>query len=349
MKLLFIDCFCPHGHINLNKKYVELFSKKNYHVDYILKKGYAEEIGVDKRFLLWEPSSFYFKEDVGKFKSRYQIWKLLVLVNWKYNLNSYDYIFFSSFDEISLFFSGIRKKLILVNHANIANFDNPVKRFFLKAFTKSAIFVVFHKFIKNRSLDLGVKKVHVEPIGLLDPYLLPNNSNNFLISIDPKLNSDNQYQIIFAPSGSKYNDLFLSLLICNQNFLDFLSLNSIILVIKDKTLISNHKNIAIIKQHLTDDQYRSLFLNSLCILLCYPKSFSFRVSAVMYECFSNNKPSLLFDIEGFRAFEEYFNYPHLFNNSEGLIERITHLIKLQNGIKWYNGIKKLNPEFDWLV
>lgn len=348
MRILFIDCFCPHGHINLNKKYVELFSKIYFHVDYVLKEGYAAEIGVDKRSLLWEVPSMYFNEDLGKLKSRYQVWKLLISVKRKYNLNKYDHIFFSSYDEISLFFSGMRKRLILVNHANIANFDNPVKRFFLNAFTKTSIFVVYHEFIKARCLSLGVKCVHSEPIGLSAPYLLPQNSNALLTSIDPKINSNGGHHIVFTPSGSKYGDSFLESLICNQSFLDFLSLNSVILVIKDKKLTSSHQNIVIINHYLSGDQYRSLFLNSLCILLCYPSSFAYRVSSVMYECFSNNKPSLLSDIESFRAFQEVYNYPYLFSDPEVLMERISYLLLLQKEFNWYVGIEKLNPRFEWL-
>lgn len=349
MKILFVDPFCPHGHINLNRNYIEVFNSQGIDVDFIIKEGYEKDLSLAVERVKWRVPVKYYNERAGKFRARFNLLCILFQLRRKVNFKHYDHIFFSSYDEITLFLSGIQHNLLLVNHANIAYMDNPVKRFFVKKVSSRGVMLVYHEFILKRLNHYGVYNVKVESIGLSDPYIKQNHSESYLEKIDQRLVSDDFSNIIFAPSGTKYGDQFLADLIKDVSFQNFLSAKRILFVVKDKNLVSTHSHIVIVHQYITDVQYQALFLSSIGILLSYPETFKYRVSAVLFECFSNQKPCLLSDIKGFSAFSRFFNYNPFFKDAETLKTRILELIQVDN-LKQpcYKHLDELNPKFEWL-
>jgi hypothetical protein len=264
----------------------------------------------------------------------------------------YDYIVFSSFDEIPLYFSGIKGNLLLFTHANVAGLDNPIKRWFLKRIARRGRLIVFHEFIKRRCEEFGIRNVLVEPQGLSEPYVMDDATTlSTLRSLDGRLASGVFSQMLFAPTGSKYADVFLKEAIGDRAFTQFLAERRIGVVIKDDALRSSSENIIILSQHLSDTEYKALFVASTAIILSYPMSFNYRISAALFECFSNSKPCLLSDIEGFKVYEPHFTYKPYFSNPGELMAGIDALSALPVAVRQapYRDLQALVPTFSALI
>lgn len=349
-KILFIDVYCPNGHINLNKNFINQFNNLGYELDFVLKKGYNNNIGINEDSLIWSVPNFFYK---GKspIVVRFNLFIMLLLLRSKVNTRKYDYVFFSSYDEISLWFSGFSGNFILVNHSNIVGLENPLKRFFIKKLAKSSINIVFADFIKVAAEKYGLENLKVQQIGLSNAYYIDRKKQQqILLGISEKLINKDLNAIIFVPTGQKYGDSFIKKIIDSTIFTKFLQREKILLVIKDKNIESSNENILVLKTYISNEEYQSLFLASTLILLSYPKSFKYRISAVLFESFSSKKACLLSEIEGFTSYSNYFNYNPFYSDIESLISRIEdYFIHINNpSNKPYKNLENLNQNFSKL-
>ena len=348
-KILFIDVYCPNGHINLNKNFINQFNSLGYELDFVLKKGYNDDIGIDNNSVIWSvPNSFY-NESAGSVLSRANIFAMLLLLRFKVDTRNYDYLFFSCYEEMSLLLSGLRGNFILVNHANISGLENPVKRFFVRKVAKYSINIVFGDFIKRAAERYGLKNVKVQQIGLSNSYSMNlQQQQRLLYGISPKLIDKAFNTIIFIPTGQKYGDSFVKEILENTNFKKFLKREKILLVIKDKNIKSCNENILVINSYMSNEEYKSLFLISTLILLSYPKSFKYRISAVLFESFSCEKACLLSEIEGFTSYRYHFNYDPYYSDIETLISSIEKYLffKKTPHNEPYRNLSSLNQNFE---
>lgn len=328
LKILFIDPICPDGHINLNSNFVNWFYELPIKVDYVFKKGYSKKIGVHEADLKLEIASNLFDEKAGTIRFRWNLFRIIKIVKRNFQFEDYDYIFFSCYEEISMYFSNPRGNLVLVNHANIAALNNPIKRFFIKRLAKRSLFIVFHEFIRQRCFVFGIRNVQVESIGLSKPYSKIGSPllNTSLLSLDSRILNGRFKHLVFIPSGSKYNMSLLSEVTADKDFVSYLKEKQILLVVKDKNLFKIDDNIVVINKFLSEREYQYLFQKSSCLLLIYPESFCYRISAILFECFSNNKLCFLSEIAGFTAFKNFFNYNPFFLNKQSLIDRIDEML-----------------------
>lgn len=353
MKILYIDLFSQYGHTSLNRIYIKKICELGYQVDFIVRKGYVEELGIFNENIVWPIPEMYFDPNAGKILDRYRQWQMLFYIKRNFDLKQYKYVFFSFFEEISFYLSGIKGNVILLNHANVAGLDNLIKRYFLKKLNNRATFMVFHKSIKDRFNKFGIMNILVEPLGLFAPFKgIPLSTQIEILSgMDERLVSKGFRYKIFCPTGSKYNDQFISDLINDTFFLNFLTDHQILLIIKDNNITSNHRNIIILNFFISDHQYQSVFKECDCLLIAYPSSFRYKVSAALFECFSNEKPCILSGIESFIAFSKHFNYNPFYETKQQLAQRIIFLMEnmsIETG-GHYRYLDKLNPKFDFLL
>lgn len=348
-KVLYIDIESPVGHINLNKKYINCLLKNKCEISLVLKEGYMLNLSLSDDLLRLSIPHHLYRFSSGKIMARLSHLRILFFIKKKINIKEYDYIFFSTYEEISLYFSGIKGNLILLNHSNAADLDNSIKRFFIKKVSRKSIHIVFAQFIANQFKKYNILNTMVEPLGLSEPYKIEKFDQplNFDIIEDFERIIGHNH-LIFVPSGSKFSDTFIHELIKHETFIKFIENNKILLVVKGNGLISFSKNILISEERISTHQYQYLFLKSSLILINYPESFRYRVSAILFECFSNNKKCLLSNIESFRAFENHFNYDPYFKNTDELIERIKNILleKPKKFIVPYNNLEELNPSFE---
>lgn len=347
-RILYIDPNSTSGHSALNRVLIEKFRDLGFTVDLAMRAGYLEELAPPAGLKRLPLPERYFPHHPGKFSSRFFETRLLLYIRRNLIHREYDYIVFSAFDEIPLFFSGIRGPLILVVHGNVGAMDHPVKRAFMQWVAKRGSLLVFHDFIKQRCEHFGIRNVLVEAQGLTRPYPPANAATEAVLrTIDPRLVSGAFRHCVFAPSGSKYRDSFLAETIRDPAFRQFLAHRQIVLVIKHADLPDDFPNVVDLHKELTADQYEGLFTFSRGIILSYPKSFTYRVSAILHECFSNQKPCLLSDIEGFRIFQRHFRYDPFFNDKSQLITAIDTICSLdaETARSPYVHMEELEPTF----
>lgn len=352
--LLYIDPFCEYGHNNLNRVYINSFMELGINVHLVLKEGHVQELQLPEELVRLAIPFRYFRGDLGKLGNRFYLLKILLYIKSRIDFRNYDYVFFSGYEEISLYLSGIKGRLILVNHANVSGLDSYIKRMFIKLISNSAhiTHIVFAQYIKDRFAEFGISNVLVKPLGLSEPYEINRNiKESILRSIDERIVSNKFKYRIFAPSGSKYGSDFIEKQITDINFISFLEQNKILLIIKDEHLFSNSSNVLVLNNFLSISQYQALFLESDIILICYPETFNYRVSAIFFESLSNNKVCLLSDIEAFRVFESHFNYNPYFNNVHQFMKVVTEFIMNRDAISClpYNNLESLNPTFKELI
>lgn len=346
MRILYIDSFCPYGHLALNRLYISTLIREGFDVLLALKEGYYEEMGAPGGTVRVRVPARFFDEHAKRFSSRFNIWRALRFIQKRVDESTYDAIFFSSYEEISLWCSHFKRPCVLVNHGNVAGLDNRVRRWFARRLAPNATWLVFAAFIRQRVLFYGIDRVQIVPQGLVEPYPVDGQSARILRSIDARIVESGMQHIIFVPSGAKYADAFIAETVASQAFRQYLKDRRILLVIKTVQLRHNAENIVALKGHLTRDQYKALFTSSTCLILHYPASFTYRVSATLMECFSNNKACLLSDIEAFRYFSNKFCYNPFYASSKELCSGLDRLIRtkelLQNP---YRGLTDQVPSF----
>lgn len=343
-KILYVDPLSPSGHINFNKIYIESLLKIFTSIDFAFKENYRDKLSIHIKNKVYTIPEKLYDKSKSKIINRYNYYKIFRYIKNNCNIHIYDYIIFSSYEEISLYFSKFRKKLILINHNNVSGLRNPIKLFFFRKNAIRNINIVLEDYIKEYLLTLDIPNVYTLYHGLGNPYdrALINNS-----SLLYEFNYLNNFKfVIFSPSNTSSDNVFLNKLINDYNFTSFLKKNDILLILKSNQIDNKHSNVEIIKNYLSDLQYQYLFLKSNLILLSYPSSFTFRVSAILLECMSNNKLCLISDIPSLNIYKDYFNYSPFFKSIDDLKEKLCIMLKSQRLIiSPYKDLSNYKPDF----
>lgn len=345
IRLLYIDPFSSEGHINFNNIFIGALYNEISSIDFVFRDGYKEKLHTFKNSKNYAiPNKFYSKTK-NKFQTRLGLFRIYNYLKKIISENQYDFILFSSYDELTLHLSCFRKGLILINHNNLYKLDRSLKFYFFKKSAKDNYNIVFENYMKDYLNSKGINNVYVIhhglPISFDVKIMLKASCYNEFSSFDK------YKKIIFSPSGSSMDITFINNLIKNKSFLTFLENNEILLILKNKYTKSSHTNIHVISNYLSISQYQYLFLKSNMILISYPLSFKLRVSAVLFEAISNKKLCLISDIPSLKNFKNFFKYDPYFSNVDTLIERINLIINLPDHIRIdpYKNTDLLSPDF----
>lgn len=343
-KILYIDPFYQTGHSDFNNGYIKSLRETGAILHFVVVKGYEKHLNIAENEILYKISTFLERTDFGGFGNRICHLIALFLIRLKIRFSDYDKVFFSNFDEISFYFSGI-KNAILVPHINISESSNKVKFFFLNKVLQKNTCIAFNQSISNYLSQKGNYKIMEQPLGLPEPIRLTQKAN-FTAKEQQLINDLSAYnKILFSPSAQSSDTEFIQNLIDDTAFLAMLKNENIAFVAKGN-FTSQNENIIVINYYLSTDLYQYLFLKSDCILLAYPESFQYRVSAVLFECFANNKRCLMPNTEAFTVCENHFNYNPFFNNIDGLTEKVRQINTSEND--YYRNTKQLQPDFNTL-
>lgn len=346
-KVLFIDPLSSEGHINFNKIYISKLIECNVDLQLVFKEGYINRLGFPTSLVrLSIPTHFYSIKKNGLI-NRICLFRIFVFIKRKIEFDDYDFVIFSSYEAISLFFSNIRHKLVLINHNNISGLENNVKRFFFRLISKGNLHLVFEKFIQEYLFSIGIKDVIVVPHGL--PTSFDYKSVKSCSFINGIINNEKFKYILFSPASSSVDGDFIRKLLNSEKFVSYLEKKNILLIVKGNFISLKTKNIIILKDYLTTKQYQFLFLKSSAILLPYPESHKFRISAMFFEGISNNKICFLSDIDLFKHYHWLFNYNPYFKSIDDLISRIDEWMNSKMNKDVYNDISTLMPTFDLLL
>ncbi len=327
MRILYLDLLSPIGHKNLNKILVELL-KDLASVDIAWKEGY---IG-DESFLNTVNNFYPISELYYSFSSKvdYRI-KNIKKIKWVFkniNVDSYDLIFISSYETISLALAwprATRPRVLILNHNNLDELKDFFKKIFFTKIPTYVEHIVFEEYmkeyiVKNIKVPNKVWVIHY-PIAfdkVQDYQQLPNGKipeGNFLNSA-----------LIFAPSASN-DENFISQLINLQKEERFLNSTAFRLLVKSKQSEYHDDHLIVVKRYFTYEEYLMYLCNASLLLLPYPKDFRYRVSGVLFDAFAFKKKIIASSIPMFHYFvDKYLFLRKTFNN----IQEFKEIIYLYN-------------------
>ena len=334
----------PYGHDNLNERYINKCKEKGYSVDVILSKRLKEKIknNIDVNSI-WDIPDFFI--DV-KSKYLFHFYQLMVSIRIVYftKLKYYDHVFLSSFDELALGLLKSKRSFFLLNHSNFSKTDNFLKMYFFKKLAKRHTFIALSESIRQAYFLEGIKNVKVDSIGLYKKHKLDFKADVLKLR-DKTINYRSYNKIVFIPTAKKLGDSFIMSLINSKKLQNLLNEKRILLIVKGVNY-NSCSNIFGIDYRLSDLEYKTIFLLSNLVILNYPKEFEYRISGLLFECFSNNKACLLSRIDSFIEFEEFFNYDPFYSDQNELIDKL--VCNNEAHKEPYKNLKKLDVNLDWL-
>jgi hypothetical protein len=329
-RILFIDTDSSYGHVPFNAGWLsKLAETPDVCIHVAGRKSYFDKIKPPQvEAVRHIPHTLYLSKDWGGFINRLFMWLRYVYVGLTNKLSVYDYVIFSNYDEIVLFFTRMRRHVFLVEH-NLAKLDSKIKLFFFQRISKRCRHIVFNEYMAKRLTDLGITNPVIIPHALSVPFLLQPRA--LLSTIDSRFQQGNFAKILFCPSFNSSDTGFLSRLVADERFLDFIEKNGILFVMKCRRPLLHgavkSKNILTLSALLSIEQYSALFIHSFALLIAYPERFKYRVSNVLNECISNNKLCFMSDIASLRYYAKHIRYPYYFSDVPELIRCISDAIE----------------------
>ncbi|WP_264525319.1 hypothetical protein [Flavobacterium sp. N502536] len=172
-RVLYIDPLLQNGHVNFNNIYIKSLAKAGYDLEFIFVKDYEDKLDIDKSKVIYSIPKALFKKDYGKLINRIAYLYGLFLIKMFVNFKKYDFVIFSSFEEISFAFSGITKSY-LINHINVSNsYESKAKFFFLNRVLRANSLIVLDEKTKNIYPQRGIMTyICCRTVSLAQNYLM---------------------------------------------------------------------------------------------------------------------------------------------------------------------------------
>lgn len=319
MRVLYIDFVSHRSHENFN--FLQLSELvKLADVDLVVKSGYTKYPDLELNDIINIPSSFY-RKNLDGLRTRLQYYRILIFLKKNIDFTVYDKIIYSYYEEISFFFARMPKGAYLFNHVNISGLSSMIKRWFYKRISETNIQLVFNETMRNHLQSIGIPSVKIVAHGLMPKYEIDiDNKTLEFLGVDVKSFA----KVLFAPSASSADYTFIKELLVSKSFNEYLENKNYLLVVKGKYVDRTGGNILQIDRFLHKNEYQSLLIYSSIIILAYHKEFKYRVSAILFECISNNKNIVLSEAAGLIAYKDCFlAYPY-FNDIASLIEALSY-------------------------
>ncbi len=311
MKILYLDLLYPIGHIKQNERYIALMS--NFAKVYVLcEKNRYKNLATDVE-IIDKPN---LKLRNGRITSRIDSLKIMIVSSIEAAKIKPDYIFISSYDTIMFslgkFMFRSKDKLFLLQHSNIDEISNKIKKLFFSTYVSSVNIIVFEKFIQ----DYILQTFHLSKDKL---FILPHQLNQNLLERDNK-----KYHCIGL---SFSNEETLILQIVNKEKNESLFKNAKCkVVLKSKNIEFDNGYLTVIKGYIDDDVYNEYINNCLCIYMPFSSSFKYRMSGTLVDALSNNKILLGSNIPVVKYYS--LLYPHIckvINNVDDFYRQILNI------------------------
>ena len=347
MRILYIDCWSPPGHLQFNKIHLKSLSQIG-DVGVIFRENAFKILDIHNVHRVMELSDHYFENHEGSLNIRLSMARMMRSIWNKINSKEWDHIILASYDPMALFLSCKFKRSMVIDHNTIADLDNPIKGFCLRHLSSNIKHIVFNEIMMSKLLKNGIDNCAIVPHGFF-----PMNDRKW--SDEEIKNKKEFYEIkeyqnfIFIPSLSTGCEDLIDQYVYNIGFNDFLKENNLVLLTKSKIKRTSMSNIHIIQGRLPQENYEFLFKHSVCNILLYSPTFKYRTSGVLNECFANNVPCIMNNNSALLAYKGYINNEHCsFSNSEEMKESILSVLHWDKSISYYGKIYEIaDPLESW--
>ena len=316
-KVLIVDPLSYSGHVNYNHGIIRAISK-SYDYDIIVNESVADKLtnkGIDNRhFIETYPDEWNIVElskRMNKFfyhiAFRYYFIKLIFKI--AFLKKDYDAIIITCIDifAFSLVSWLLGDKVYVVDHGIGLLANSRAYRIAWKLTCSKINLIVLEEFIKEMASKLlKNRKIYVVK------HPLPAKIN----IIKPTEKDTSGHIILFGPSGS--ND---------ESFLESLRKaeipDDIKIVAKSHILEIKNDNLILYKNYVSDEDYLYYLNMSKYLLLAYPSSYNYRISAVLFEALRMQKPVLLYANNTLVHYQKIFpGQVCLFNSVNDLFEKM---------------------------
>lgn len=279
-KILFIDPLSPEGHVQYNRYWIKALRELNLDFETIFRESYTKNFELSEEcFKL--PEELYLKIDSTKnfFLKRYYLFKVLLYIKRNFDLEKYDFIIYSSFENFSYYIYKIlfrEKNSILILHNNIQKLNNYIVKKVLKNISS-----------KNKLISLSEEiKIELEKKGIISfrvTHPIPE-------PIEKKKKKKEEKLVVFSPSKSSIDDEIIQKIFESKKIKKNQNLK---LILRSSNFEKKDSNILITKKFYKQMEYNDTFNSAAVILLPYKSSFQNRVSNVFFEAIANNKILLI--------------------------------------------------------
>lgn len=344
-KIYFIDYISPNGHIGFNRIQIKALLNLGFFINGIFREGYYEKIDINNPYFvnyLSIPHNLFRTQN--NILRRIELIKRLKLIHKSIPLDKNDIVIFSCYETISLCLAPKFGEAYIIDHMSVVDLDSTIKKVFFKHLPISYHHVVFNKYIANRLNKDSIDSIII-PHGFTEK-LQSSTSETVLNKYFLK-----PQKYIFSPSPSSVDRLYLETICNDPDFNLYLDENKLKFVLRGKYTINKifRHNYILINGYMEYQDYISLFVNALSIIVCYPDNFKYRVSAVLFESMAYNVPFLLKNNESLNHYSSYSVIANdiNWNNSHDLIASIKK-IQVSNRKSWYNDLSNLSdPSKNW--
>lgn len=326
------------GHVNFDKIQIEALEKAGFEVWIIVPSRVMVSFPSSSYKCLFTIPKWLSPQNASPLLNRIAYLLTLLYIKIKIKRSRYKHIFVSNFDEITLGLIPIDKKMYLYCHNTANNFSCKLKAFFIRRLAKNNHFIVFNDEMAKALYKENIKDVRIVSHGCVPAF--PNAEHLKL-----KINVDYN-RLIFIPS-ERTNHIFLQDYLLNKQFVHFIERNKILVVVRNFPGKPSSKYIHPINRYLSNNEYRSLFLESDFILIAYPQDFGYRVSGVSFECVANKKNLLYLANNSLKYCKNFYNYNPEFNNITELITKINNFDYIND--KCIVDKNNLMPDYSWLT
>jgi hypothetical protein len=300
------------------------------------REGQFDNIGFSKEIKVSAIPEWMFRHyPLGQLSERIMsILRLLWIIR-RFNQKDYDGTVFLIYDILSFFFYRVSGNVLLINHNNVSQLSNCIKRWMTNHLPKNYIHIALNEQMEMRLKELFPDKgVYMVPHGVCPP------SEN--VSKPPFILENESF--LFCPVNRNYDDSFVKLIFESDRFTQYIIDNHIKLYVKESMPIEiSCDNIVKISDRIDMMYYNYLIRNSIAVVLPYSPQFQYRSSGILFECAASNKPIISTDIEAMRFFEGKLEIS-LFNSINSLIECIDKYI-VKTVV--YNDLELFSPDLFW--
>jgi len=315
-KICIADTIFPKGHRYLNSKLLEAISV-NYNIDVINSHSYYKEYNKNKNNINIININL-FRLGNNKYLNHLKLLINGLIISLGIKYKKYDTIIFFTFDTFN--FAIIRlllknKNLILIHHDNTAKLDNNYKYKCFKLYCQKVKHIVFNPILRQYLIDkIGVSDKLVFDI----PHPLPLDCTEIKdIETEPK---------VILSTGYTNDEKQITEIIEYEEKSHILEQNRIFWKIRSSHIKYEGPSLSIFNEHLSQEEYNSLYNKAYCIVLLYSKEYTYRFSGVLFDGLTHGRVVMGPPI----ALMKYYNqkYPKMciiFNNISELINLIVQL------------------------
>lgn len=291
MNILVVDYLGEKGHRKFNKIHFEALECLGHTLFYVGRDGQFPGL-ITKQNHIIIPEHFYKKRIWSSLTARLAMIRCILWVRKRINFN-YDCIIVPTYDVFSVWAIYSNKPLIIINHNNVGQLNNYIKRFITKIVTSRAIHIVLNK-------DMERRLKTILPRGEI--FYIPHGYCPIGTAQKPAFVKDND-QFIFCPINRNYDPSFTDSLFTSQEWVELLKDYGLKMYVKKGIVGESNDRVHVIESNLLPEEYEYLMQYSSCVVLPYNEQFRYRCSGIFFECIAADKPIVVSDIEAFKEYQ----------------------------------------------